>query len=88
MDLAKGLVSLDENKTDRPRSWVLNPGVVRVLERWKKITAAKKGDLVFPDIAWDKLAPSYRAHSFASAHSTCVRSSPRPACSPGRTRFC
>lgn len=36
VDLHKGIMSLDENKTDRPRSWVLTPGVVRVLDRWKK----------------------------------------------------
>jgi len=64
LDLTKGLVSLDENKTDRPRSWVLNPGVVRVLERWKP-TKAKPSDAVFPGVKWDKLAPAYRAHCAA-----------------------
>jgi integrase len=63
VDLVKGLVSLDENKTDRPRSWVLNPGVLRVLERWKNLAPkTKAGDPVVPGIEWDKLAPHYRAH--------------------------
>jgi hypothetical protein len=38
VDLSRGLVSLDENKTDRPRSWVLDPGVRKVLERWKTLS--------------------------------------------------
>jgi integrase len=63
IELAKGLVSLDENKTDRPRSWVLNAGVARILERWKKVCGSPKSSAsVFPGVAWDKLAPSYRDH--------------------------
>ncbi len=34
-----GTVTLDDNKTDAPRSWVLDPGVVRALREWKKIHA-------------------------------------------------
>jgi integrase len=65
VNLANGVVSLDENKTERPRSWVLDPGVRRVLEHWKKVNGkakTKETDLVFVDVAWDKLAPIYRAH--------------------------
>jgi len=63
VNLGKGIVSLDENKTDRPRSWVLTPGVVRVLERWKKAsTKTTAADPVFTGIAWEKLALVYRAH--------------------------
>jgi len=59
----RGLVSLDENKTDRPRSWVLSPGVAVVLAAWKKENRkTKASDPVFVDVAWDKLAPAYRAH--------------------------
>lgn len=36
VDLDRGVVYLDENKTDDPRSWVLDPGVVEALRRWKK----------------------------------------------------
>jgi hypothetical protein len=47
----------------RPRSWVLDPSVARVLGRWK----AHQGDPkpskpVFPGVAWDRLALIYRAH--------------------------
>ena len=35
VDLERGLVVLDTNKTDEPRSWVLDPGVVEALRRWK-----------------------------------------------------
>jgi len=61
VDLEKGIVSLDENKADRPRSWVLNSGVAKVLEAWKEHTGAEAG-LVFTDVKWEKLAPTYRAH--------------------------
>ncbi len=36
VDLDKGIVSLDENKAARPRSWVLNAGVAKVLANWKR----------------------------------------------------
>ncbi len=63
VDLDRGLVSLDENKTDRPRSWVLSPGVAVVLAAWKKKNRkTKASDPVFVDVAWDKLAPAYRGH--------------------------
>lgn len=35
-DLENGTVTLDRNKTDSPRSWPLDPGVVRALRVWKK----------------------------------------------------
>lgn len=63
VDLSKGLVSLDENKTDRPRSWVLDPGVAKVLAAWKKACGKPKNSAhVFRDVAWDKLEPAYRDH--------------------------
>jgi integrase len=63
VDLAKGLVSLDENKTDRPRSWVLDPGVAKVLAAWKKVCGKPASSApVFREVAWDKLAPAYRTH--------------------------
>lgn len=62
VDLTRGLVSLDENKTDRSRSWVLDPGVRKVLERWKTLCGKPKASApVFPGIKWDKLASYYRA---------------------------
>jgi integrase len=65
LDLKKGLVSLDENKTDRPRSWVLDPSVHRVLTVWHETLGKPDAGRVFasiPDPAWEKLAPAYRVH--------------------------
>jgi hypothetical protein len=36
-----GTVTLDENKTDTPRSWPLDPGVVRALRVWKRLHGGK-----------------------------------------------
>ena len=36
IDLERGAVTVDENKTDDPRSWALDPGVVTTLKLWKK----------------------------------------------------
>lgn len=35
VDLARGIVTLDENKTDNPRAWTLDKSVVRALQRYK-----------------------------------------------------
>ncbi len=40
-DLKNGTVSLDENKTDCPRSWPLDPSVARALTKWKKAVGGK-----------------------------------------------
>lgn len=37
VDLDRGWVSLDENKTDDPRAWSLAPDVLRALKRWKEL---------------------------------------------------
>jgi integrase len=41
IDLTNGTVTLDVNKTDDPRSWPLEPSVVRALVKWKKAHAGK-----------------------------------------------
>jgi excisionase family DNA binding protein len=41
VDLAKGLVNLDENKTDDARSWALDPSVTEALRRWKKLLSSE-----------------------------------------------
>jgi integrase len=46
VDLKDGSVTLDENKTDEPRSWPLDPGVVRALKAFKPAGAALV-DLIF-----------------------------------------
>ncbi len=49
LDLERGSIVLDENKTNDPRSWALDPGVVRALSLWKKHHRANAtaDDLVF-----------------------------------------
>lgn len=48
LDLERGRIRLDENKTDDPRAWALSQDVVRVLVWWKKQRGAEDGDLVLP----------------------------------------
>ena len=67
IDLKNGTVSLDENKTNRPRSWVLSPDVARMLLRWRAMHGGPKAaGPVFVGIDWEKLAPHYRAHCAAA----------------------
>jgi len=67
-DLDLGTVNLDENKTDDPRTWALDPGVARALKAWKEKfrKGCKATDLVFRDPAveldQDKLADRLREH--------------------------
>jgi integrase len=35
LNLDRGVIRLDENKTDDPRAWALDPGVVRALKAWR-----------------------------------------------------
>ena len=46
VDLKTGRVRLDENKTDDPRAWALDPSVTRALATWSKRTRAKANDHV------------------------------------------
>ncbi len=47
LDLERGVVKLDGNKTDDPRAWALDAGVVAALVAWK----ARRGDAAQPDAA-------------------------------------
>jgi integrase len=49
VDLERGRIDLDSNKTDDPRAWDLDPGVARALATWKKRfhAEAKPTDNVF-----------------------------------------
>jgi integrase len=60
LDLKRGVVRLDENKTDDPRAWALSPGVVEALERVRETTA---GELVFsiPNTGTGRVAEAFRA---------------------------
>jgi integrase len=50
VDLKRGRVNLDENKTDDPRDWDLRPDVVEALKRWKVMSACTEpNDRVFAD---------------------------------------
>lgn len=67
VDLQRGVVSLDKNKTDDARAWAMDPDVAEALRRWVKLRGARKGALLFPDEAGeqlenDKLAERLRGH--------------------------
>ena len=49
LNLAKGHIALDRNKTDDPRSWALDPAVARALAAWRERyrADADEGDDVF-----------------------------------------
>lgn len=52
LDLERGALRLDENKTDYPRSWALDPAVTRALAAWRQLRGdPADGDLVFHDEA-------------------------------------
>lgn len=48
-DLVRGIVRVDDNKTDDPRSWVLTPGVPEALRAWVRIARLKPTDRMFRD---------------------------------------
>jgi integrase len=39
LDLERGAITLDENKTDDPRAWALSPGVALALAAWRHLRA-------------------------------------------------
>lgn len=46
IDLDHGIVSLDENKTDDPRSWALDGGVISALKVWRTMVRGRSVELV------------------------------------------
>lgn len=68
VDLERGLVHLDENKTDDPRTWALDPGVSAVLCAWRALRPDESDEAhVFVDehgraIVDDHLADRFRTH--------------------------
>ncbi len=66
VDAERGIVWLDENKTDDARSWPLRPDVARALRRWAKVApSAAPGDPVFVEADGRPLrirAAVYREH--------------------------
>lgn len=64
LDLMRGAVRLDKNKTDDPRSWALDPGAAEALRRWYEFLGRPAADtLVFGDVE-DRghLADALREH--------------------------
>lgn len=49
VDLERGTVTLDENKTSVPRAWVLGADVVRALKRWRKLRYPDAGEKAPPN---------------------------------------
>ncbi len=47
IDLRRGVLRLEENKTDDPRAWALSPGVATALRAWRKMRT--EGSYVFGD---------------------------------------
>ncbi len=68
LDLKRGAITLDENKTDDPRSWALSPGVAAALAAWRERSSKSKDkDLVFVDCDGHEheatnMAPDFRSH--------------------------
>jgi integrase len=71
LDLDRGTVTLDVNKTDDPRAWALSPGVVRALAAWREhlrgVVSVEPDAPVFVDpsggaIVDYRLAEQFRAH--------------------------
>lgn len=59
LDLERGIVALDRNKTDEPRDWALSPGVAAALAAWVPDPDDRDG-LVFPGVDATSLADQLR----------------------------
>ncbi len=65
VDFVVGTVRLDTNKTDDPRAWPLDAGVLRALARWHELRGAPEAEeLVFGglDFDWGHAARAFRGH--------------------------
>jgi integrase len=61
LDLERGVVRLDANKTDDPRAWALAPGVAAALALVKRERQAESTELVFLVDNEARLAEAFRA---------------------------
>ena len=61
LDLDRGVIRLDANKTDEPRAWLLTPGVSEALAKYRPDTF-KPSDPVFTGIEEKRVAEVFRAH--------------------------
>jgi integrase len=62
LDLRRGILTLDKNKTKVPRAWVMGSDVTRVLSQEREKRDATDADLVFPGVEYDDLAERFREH--------------------------
>lgn len=63
-NLELGIVSIDANKTDDPRSWALDPGVVTALAWWFASRGAEPSDPAFVDPTGGRLRTGHLAARF------------------------
>jgi len=64
VDLQRGAVTLDKNKTSDPRAWALSPGMARALSTWKEIQREEYGEseVVFLDEEGEPIAQLHHKH--------------------------
>ncbi len=74
VDLERGVVTLDVNKTDDPRAWALGEDVTRALAAWHALAKPEPGDLIFAEqgvpVALDGLAELFRERDLPTAKVT------------------
>jgi integrase len=75
-DLDRGVVKLDENKTDDPRAWALDMGVLRGLRAYRELLA-ERGAAVGPDDRVFVLRDNDRHYDAARQSVIAARRSPR-----------
>ena len=46
LDLTRGVLTLDENKTNDPRSWALDPGVLEAMGNWWRLRSQSAKETV------------------------------------------
>ena len=63
VDLGRGVVRLDANKTDDPRAWAVAPGVAEALAAYKaSVPEVEDGDRIFATCSPDRAAEAFREH--------------------------
>lgn len=70
LDLARGVVRLDVNKSDDARAWAMGDDVVRALERWHALSGAPTSGRVFRHLDGRKLYPRALAGRLRAALAT------------------
>lgn len=57
VDLTRGVLTLDENKTDEPRAWAMDPGVVMALRLWRErfVPRVPQSRPILADSRWRRI---------------------------------